>query len=568
MTPVARPGPGLGRVDDELVSVDGLTIGPADGGPPVVDGVGFAVRRGEAVALVGRSGAGKTTTALALLGHVEPGLAVKAGTVRVASEDVLAPAIAARLRGHAIAYLGQDPASDLHPTRRLGAQLREAAGSEAGVARLLTAVDLPTDRGFRRRYAHQISGGQARRAAFALVLAGEPDVLVLDEPTAGLDAVLARAVRDLIGELATRHAVVLVSHDRALVDAVATRTVELSAGHLPTPPRGAPAIGAAATGGVRATGTIAGRDEATAAPPAAPPPGGTSADVTSSDAPAPGGVSVPDVLSVPEVLSVAGLRAWHGRTPVLVDVDLVVPAGGCVAVVGPSGSGKSTLARCVAGIHRGRVAATMTLDGASVPVAGRRPREQRRPVALVPQDSVAALNPRETVRRALLRAAAGDLGAPIGTGPRPSVQAYGDAVVTELLGQVGLGPGHAERRPGALSGGERQRVSVARALACRPRLLLCDEVTSALDTRTGERLMDLLAALRARLGLGVLLITHDLSAAARHADWVLVLADGRIVEQGTPGTLSTSGSHPVTRALFEADRPVAVRGTRPRHGPP
>ncbi|OHV31130.1 hypothetical protein BBK14_16370 [Parafrankia soli] len=503
-----------------MVRVEGLTIGPSSG-PPVVEDVGFEVRRGEAVALVGRSGAGKTTTALALLGHVAPGLAVRSGTVRVVGEDVLAAAVATRLRGRTIAYLGQDPASDLHPTRRLRAQLREAARSEADVGRLLSAVGLPTEPAFQRRYAHQISGGQAQRAAFALVLAGQPDILVLDEPTAGLDAVLTRAIRDLIGELAARHAVVLVSHDRALVDAVATRTVTLGARH----------------------------------PPAWRPPGVGTHSMPAALAPTPAapvpGTAVPGT-AVPDVLSVSGLRAWHGRLPALVGIDLTVPGGGCVAVVGPSGSGKSTLARCIAGIHRGRALATMRLAGAEVPVTGRRAREQRRAVALVPQDSVGALNPRESVRRALLRAAGANLGPHrLASQGGPGHQTDPDALVTELLGQVGLPAGHADRRPGALSGGERQRVSLARALACQPRLLLCDEVTSALDSQTGEQLLELLAGLRTRLGLGVLMITHDLSA-ARHAEWTLVLADGAIVDQGPPETLRTSGSHPVTQALFGA----------------
>ncbi|ORT47802.1 hypothetical protein KBI5_17790 [Frankia sp. KB5] len=534
---------------EELVRVEGLTIGPSGGpsgrgtstGPPVVEDVGFEVRRGEAVALVGRSGAGKTTTALALLGYVAPGLTVRSGTLRVAGEDVLVPAVATRLRGRTIAYLGQDPASDLHPTRRLRAQLREAARDEADVARLLSAVGLPAEPVFQRRYAHQISGGQAQRAAFALVLAGQPNVIVLDEPTAGLDAVLTRAMRDLIRELAARHAVVLISHDRTLVDAVATRTVDLGSV-------------------TRDSGTLGSGRSAARLPPdvgtsVAPAPAPTTRSVPTApapDVPAPAlpGIDVPGI-DVPDVLVVAGLRAWHGRRPVLDDIDLTVPAGGCVAVVGPSGSGKSTLARCIAGIHRGRAEATIRLTGTEIAVTGRRTREQRRAVALVPQDSVDALNPRESVRRALLRAASVLGPHHLASQDGPGDQADHDTLVTKLLEEVGLAAGHADRQPGALSGGERQRVSLARALACQPRLLLCDEVTSALDSQTGEQLLELLAGLRARLGLGILLITHNLSA-ARHAEWMLVLADGAIVDQGPPETLRTSGSHPVTQALFEA----------------
>jgi len=483
---------------EPVARVSDLTIGPVGGGAATVSGLNLTVPNRGVLALVGRSGSGKTTAALSLLGHLRPGLVRRGGAVHVAGQDAFTPGGAAALRAGTVAYLPQDAAATLNPSRRLGTQLAEAAGPRS-VAELLDAVHLNVDRGFLRRYPHQVSGGQAQRVAFALALARDPRLLVLDEPTAGLDAVLVRGIRDLIAELLGRTATVLVSHDPELVSAVADEVVVLEAGRRveAAPPR-------------RVLSRTRGARRATVSPEIA--------------------------------LSASGLTARHGRTTAVAGIDLSVISGECLALVGPSGSGKSTLARCLVGLHpyRGEVALRGTVVAGA---AARRTAEQRRQVQLVAQHSVGALNPRETVDTALRR--------PL-RHLRGLAEPAASAEIARLLDRVRLPSGYARRRPGRLSGGERQRVNLARALAVRPDVLLCDEVTSALDAHTGDAVLDLLAELRHDLGLTVVLITHDLATVARHADSVAVLDAGRVVEYGPVDAVLAAPDHVVTRALVGA----------------
>jgi ABC-type glutathione transport system ATPase component len=254
---------------------------------------------------------------------------------------------------------------------------------------------------------------------------------------------------------------------------------------------------------------------------------------------------------------VTALSACHGNREVLRNVGLVPEPAGCLAVVGPSGSGKSTLARCLVGLHRGRVLGELTLDGIPLrPDVRRRSVEQRRAVQLVAQDSAGALNPRETVAEALARPVRA-IRPGRRTGPLRPPWPYPDpdgvrSEVELLLRRVGLPAGHADRYPAMLSGGERQRVNLARALACTPQVLVCDEVTSALDAETSNTIMRLLAGLRSSLGLTVVLVTHDLAAVAAWADQVVVLDGGAVVEEGDAPALLSCPRHPVTRALVAA----------------
>lgn len=477
-----------------LASVRDLVIGPAGGGAPVVDGVSLTVAPGQVLGLVGRSGSGKTAVAHALLGHLRPGLRLRGGEVRV---DGLDPFGSERVRGRVVSYLGQDPAAALNPARRIGAQLAEAIRLRTGaakstvdseVARLLGAVDLPADRAFLRRFSHQISGGQAQRVGLAIAVSGAPRLLVLDEPTSGLDTVVAAGVRALLGTLLTDLGAVLVSHDRHLVAELADDVIELSAGKIV--PGRAPTI---------------------------------------RSVPAP---SVPG----PPRLIVESLTARHGRRNVVDDASLRIPAGTTLALVGPSGSGKTTIARAIVGLHE-PVAGRIELAGEPLAAHFRgRTTAQRRAIQLVAQDSVGALNPRETVRAALLR---------------PLSTRDATAELPDLLDRVHLPAACADRLPGQLSGGERQRVNLCRALAASPQVLVCDEITSALDGETAAAVLTLLSELRRDLGLAVLLVTHDLAVAAVAAHRIAVLDHGRIVESGPTAQVLSTPTHPLTQALVD-----------------
>ncbi|MFA3875823.1 ABC transporter ATP-binding protein [Streptomyces sp. MMCC 100] len=500
-----------------LAEISGLTVGPAAGGPPVLRDASLSLPAGQVLGIVGRSGSGKSSLAHGLLGHVRPGLEARAGTVRVAGLDPFDPADAHRLRGRVVSFLGQDPASSLNPALRIGTQIAEAvrlrsavAGGEgvrARVEELLLSVRLPADRNFRRRLPRELSGGQAQRVALALALAGRPSLLVLDEPTSGLDPVLADGMRGLLAETLREgdRAALLVSHDPAWLGSVSEDVIRLEAGRIvgrgtPVAPLPVQPSGASSVGGSP--------DEIPRATAAAP--------------------------VVSDGLFARGLQAVHGRTAVLHDVSLTVPASSCTAVVGASGSGKSTLARCLAGL-RPKAAGTVEWRGEGAP------RGRGAPVQLVAQDARGALNPRESVGAALTR--------PLrGVGGRSPRDASDEAV--RLLGLVGLDDSVLGRRPGELSGGQRQRVVLARTLAAGPRVLVCDEITSALDPETGGRVLDLLDELRRTLGLTVVMVTHDLAAAASRADQVVVLDEGRVVEAGPPDRVLVNPEHAVTRNLL------------------
>jgi peptide/nickel transport system ATP-binding protein len=374
---VTRKDAGTEASAAPIADVRGLTIGPRAGPATVLD-VSLAVRSGEVLGIVGRSGSGKTTLSLALLGHVRPGLHVRDGTVRIAGIDPLTGDGARRVRGRVVTFLGQDPASALNPARRLGAQLAEAVALRAPgratrsfvadeVARLLAAVGLPADRAFLRRHRHQISGGQAQRVALAHALAGSPELVVLDEPTSGLDTLHAARTRALVADMlrTSGQAAVLVSHDPHLVAGLADRVVEMEAGRVVSE--------------------------------------GTAREVLAHRMEP---IVIANRVSAPHDgagLVLRDVSAHHGRHAALVDVSATVTRGSCTALVGASGSGKTTLARCVAGLHS-HTSGSISWAGAVLPAGfRRRTNAARRAIQLVQQDPVGALNPRETVRRALHR---------------------------------------------------------------------------------------------------------------------------------------------------------------------
>lgn len=466
------------------------------GGTTIVDGVRFTMTEGESIALVGASGSGKTTTALAVLGHLRDGVDHVGGTIRVAGQDVL-PGRRPTLAG----YLGQDPAATLNPYRRVAAQLRTALGRRE-VTELLSRVALGPE--LADRYPHQLSGGQQQRVALAVALARGPRLLVLDEPTSALDVTSAAEVRrELLTLRASGVSLLWITHDLTAVGGGAVdRVLVLDAGRVVEDAPHERLMASPAS--TAATALVA------AANPA-----------KRTDKPDPEAATV---LAVRDL--VAG---YPGRRPVLDGVSLDIRAGLCVAILGVSGVGKTTLARCLAGLHR-PTAGTISFDGTDLAWDVRdRGRRQRAAVQLIAQDPAGALHPTQDVRTALAR--------PLRLLRGIRDRRAQDAEIARLLAAVRLPADYARRLPRELSGGERHRVALARALAADPAVLVCDEVTAALDTVTQQAISDLLVDLCRERDLAVVLITHSATVARHMADEVVLLADGHLDRQHLMSTL-------------------------------
>ncbi|MFD4997505.1 ABC transporter ATP-binding protein [Streptomyces buecherae] len=538
--PAAAPAVDSPDAAEPAVRVTDLTVVSTTGGHPLLDAGSLTVRPGHVVALTGPSGAGKTTLLRAVCGALPPGTERAGGEVEVLGRPVLrlAERELRALRRHHVAYVGQDPGSRLNPRMRVRSLLRETAVRPAPdtVERLLAEVRLPVDEGLADRRPGALSGGQQRRVALARALAREPVVLLLDEPTAGLHPALRDEVGDLLRHLATEHrlAIALSCHDADLVSRLADEVVELR-----------PAA--------RPSSTVAPYAPGTALPARRPAPSAdapTEATVPSAApvtaAPATPAAPAPALLTVRDLGAAVGPR--RARRTVLRGVGLALPAGGSIGIVGVSGSGKTTLARAVVGLHK-PTAGTVALRGTPLAASVHgRSRDQRRRMQLVPQDPLGALNPSVTAGAAIAR--------PLRLHHRTG-GADARARVAELLEQVALPADFADRYPHELSGGQRQRVSIARALAARPDVLVCDEVTSALDGETATAIMDLLVALRERHGLALALISHDLRLIGDRTDTVLVLDAGRAVEAGPTERVFRAPEHTVTQALLAGRLPAA-----------
>lgn len=508
-TPVRRAATdvAVAEIRDLRVEIDGRAI---------VDGVHVKVLPGKVTALVGASGSGKTTTGLALLGEYPPGARVT-GEVR-------------RTGDGPVGYVPQHPAAVLNPARRVGALLDDIARPQVRrlpraqrreaarvlVLRALSEAQLPNSEALLRRYPHQLSGGQQQRVVLAQALLLGARVIVADEPTTGQDALTKNRIVEQLAAVAARGiAVVLLSHDLDVVRALADEVLVLRAGRV-------------VESGPTERLWEAPRHEWTRQLLDAR--HGTPPDVTADAGRRPS-------------LEVRDLTAVHDRrTVVLRTPRLVLHPGECLAVVGRSGSGKTTLARCLAGLHREH-SGEILLDGTPLPRSLRhRSRAQLAAVQHVFQDARAAFDEHRPVLEQVARTAVRLRGA----GERAATD---EASAT--LNRLGLSPDLARRRPGALSGGELQRAALARALLARPRVLICDEVTSGLDTVTRHGILDVLAGLvRDGEGLSLVLVTHDLDT-ARLAHRIAVLEEGEVVEQGPAQRVLTAPRHPFSVSLME-----------------
>jgi peptide/nickel transport system ATP-binding protein len=589
------------------VAVQDLQVAIESTGTPVISEVSFEIARGEIFGVVGESGSGKTTVGLALLGHARRGLRIAGGSVLLGDRDILTldDEQLRRLRGSLVSYVPQDPASALNPALRIGLQLREVIeahgnqqdGSVSGrVAEMMREVALPDDPAFLKRYPHELSGGQQQRVGLAMAFANRPRLIVLDEPTTGLDVTTQAHVLSTVRELATLHdvAALYVSHDLAVVATLAERVavmyagrvVEIggaeelfrSAGHpytrrlvgaIPRLTGGRSLVGIpghAASPGRRPPGcAFAPRctlriDQCEAAmPPLLPVGPGHAvrcirAEVVLSEAQS----RVGDPIDMPgadeaeqPALRLENVAASYGKTEVLHSVSLSLASHECLALVGESGSGKTTIARAVAGLHRNWTG-TIALSGAELQRAARQRRsEARRRIAYIFQNPYGSLNPRQTIGQIV--------GQPLRVfgiaGGREA-----DQRIAEMLERVSLTAAYARRYPDQLSGGERQRVAIARALVCDPHVLICDEVTSALDVSVQAAIVELLGGLQRDLGLSMLFITHNLPLVRSIAQRVAVLSQGNIVELGDTGQVLTDPQQPYTRQLL-SDTPSLETAT-------
>ena len=565
-------------------------------GVDIVDEIALEIHSGEVLGLVGESGSGKTTVGMALLGHVRRGGRVGGGAVAVDGRDVsaLGNDELRHLRGGVVSYIPQDPGTALNPALRIGTQLTEVLDAHASawsqderrqrVGEALAEVALPTDEVFLRRYPHQLSGGQQQRVAIAMAFANRPKVIVCDEPTTGLDVTTQARVLETVRDLCRSHqvAALYVTHDLAVVAELADRVAVMYAGRIvesgpreaifsaPRHPytrrllRAVPDIagkrtvvgipGRAALPGSRPEGCffhprcpLADDESRSAFPPVTDLGGGHTvrcfhhAEAVKHAEPEGAGQLGPKAVGEELVLTVRDLDAHYGASHALFRVDLDVHREECLALVGESGSGKTTLARAVSGLHSDYTGQVRLRDDPLKQAARRRSREARKEIQYIFQNPYASLNPRRTIGQTIGRQLQLFYpGSRADTGQR----------VAECLERVALSSSAASRFPDQLSGGERQRVAIARALAAQPSVLICDEVTSALDVSVQAAIIELLGELRREMGLSMLFITHDLALIRTIADRVAVMNKGRIVEEGSVDAILTAPSAEYTRELL------------------
>jgi len=515
---------------DVLLEIRGLKIeGESDEvWRPIVKGVDLSLKRGEVLGLIGESGAGKSTIGLAAMGYARAGCRISAGGITFDGIDLLAAdeEMRRKLRGSRIAYVAQSAAASFNPSHQLMTQtietglregIRGKAEAEKDAIELYRRLRLPNPEEIGFRYPHQVSGGQLQRAMTAMAMTCRPDLIIFDEPTTALDVttqveVLA-AIRDIVEQFHT--AAIYITHDLAVVAQMADRIMVLRYGNTVEEAPTREMLSNPKQDYTKSLWSVRklGKQEQAGGDP---------------------------------ILEVKNVTAAYGNAVrVLNDVSVTVPRGRTVAVVGESGSGKSTLARVIRGLLP-PIAGEILFNGKALPRALKdRNADTLRRIQMIYQMPDTALNPRQTVYEVIGRPLEFYLGL---SGAKK------EARITELMKLIEMDDSYVDRFPGELSGGQKQRICIARALAANPELIICDEVTSALDQIVQEEILKLLLRLQRELNVSYLFITHDIATVRAISDEIVVMFQGRVVQQG-PKTEVLSPPHPPYTELLLSSVP-------------
>lgn len=590
------------------VEVKDLHVVLSDTGIDIANKISFSITAGEVLGLVGESGSGKTTVGTAMLAFVRRGAKISGGSVVIKGAEILTASetTLCDLRGKVVAYVPQDPATALSPSLRISMQLEELllqhepgldkSSRRDRISNVLKEVDLPATLEFLNRYPHQLSGGQQQRICLAMAFLMRPALIVMDEPTTGLDVTTQAHVLRTVRQLCKIHnvAALYVTHDLAVVANLADRVLVMYAGRIAEVGQTRQVFGAPAHPYTHklldAIPEISRRRDLSAIPGHAPSPSARgvgchfaprcmmaldscrieepparsvstghvaychrAGETFQQDEPSPS--KARPVVTAPSpstALALTNVRASYGSVQILQGISFEIAQKECLALVGGSGSGKSTLARAIIGLM-GTWTGEIRLNGDILAHKARaRPEGQRKTLQYIFQNPYSSLNPRKTIQQTLetpLRQLFDVTG----------VEARKRAQVA--LERVHLSPQLLQHYPDQLSGGERQRVAIARALVCRPSVLICDEVTSALDVSVQAAIVNLLKELQATDGLSILFITHNLALVRSMADRVIVMNKGRIVEGGDTDSVLFKPVDQYTRSLI-GDTPGIISVAR------
>lgn len=584
------PTPGSGAAP--LLAVDGLTVGTSQ--RTLVHDFSLHMAHGERIGLIGESGSGKSMTTTALLGLLPAGVSAT-GSVRLNSGREGAPSgnlIEAsesemmRIRGRDAAMVFQEPLTALNPLMRVGAQVAEImlihklaptkAEANRRAVEMLDAVHLPDPAQAARAYPHQLSGGQRQRVMLAMALANDPALLLCDEPTTALDVTVQRQVLDLILELVKQRntGLLFITHDLAVVANMCTRVLVMNQGvvveegtteEVFTRPQHEYTRGLLAASDLDATDSDGRLFTVASAKEYVPP----TRDQLAAEAAAAAGQEAPDRDAAQDHEAAPDQpAAATGEVPVMRVTDLVrtytrdktslfapapqvhalkgisfeVPRGGRLGVVGESGSGKSTLLRILAGLDQPTSGSAVVAGNEVAGAKEHQLRELRQQLQIVFQDPMGSLDPRMRVEQIISE--------PLLVRGRNETAAERSQLVAEMLEAVGLPASAAERYPHQFSGGQRQRISIARALICRPQVVVADEPVSALDVSVRAQVLNLLADLVDEYGLTLVFVSHDLNVVRHLCDSVIVMQSGEIVEAGSTETVYRAPQHPYTQRLI------------------